>query len=102
MFNSSIGRKAAMALSGVFLIVFLAQHFLINITSVFSEEFFNLLSHFMGNNPLVQFVLQPILIAGVLFHFIMGFVLDWQIVKQDQFLMLCIRGLKTLCLSQEI
>ena len=32
----------------------------------------------MGNNPLVQFVLQPILIAGVLFHFIMGFVLDWQ------------------------
>ena len=78
MFNSSIGRKVAMALSGVFLIVFLAQHFLINITSVFSEEIFNLLSHFMGNNPLVQFVLQPILIAGVLFHFIMGFVLDWQ------------------------
>ena len=45
---------------------------MINITSVFSEEIFNLLSHFMGNNPLVQFVLQPILIAGVLFHFIMG------------------------------
>ena len=78
MFNSSIGRKVAMALSGIFLIVFLTQHFLINITSVFSEEIFNLLSHFMGNNPLVQFVLQPILIAGVLFHFIMGFVLDWQ------------------------
>ena len=32
----------------------------------------------MGTNPLVQFILQPILIAGVLFHFIMGFVLDWQ------------------------
>ena len=68
----------------VFLIVFLAQHFLINITSVFSEEIFNLLSHFMGNNPLVQFVLQPILIAGVLFHFIMGFVLDWQNRKAIQ------------------
>ena len=78
IFKSSIGKKLLMALSGIFLVVFLTQHFLINITSVFSEEIFNFLSHFMGNNPLVQFVLQPILIAGVLFHFIMGFVLDWQ------------------------
>jgi succinate dehydrogenase / fumarate reductase cytochrome b subunit len=78
IFKSSIGRKIAMALSGIFLIVFLTQHFLINITSVFSEEVFNMLSHFMGNNPLVQFILQPVLIAGVLFHFVMGFVLDWQ------------------------
>ena len=54
------------------------QHFLINITSVFSESLFNWLSHFMGTNPLVQFVLQPILIAGVLFHFVMGFILDYQ------------------------
>ena len=30
----------------------------------------------MGNNPLVQFVLQPILIFGVIFHFLMGFVLE--------------------------
>ncbi len=78
IFKSSIGRKIAMALSGIFLIVFLTQHFLINITSVFSEDIFNMLSHFMGNNALVQFVLQPVLIAGVLFHFVMGFVLEWQ------------------------
>jgi len=78
IFKSSIGRKIAMALSGIFLIVFLTQHFLINITSVFSEDIFNMLSHFMGNNPLVQFVLQPVLIAGVLFHFVMGFILEWQ------------------------
>ena len=78
IFKSSIGRKIAMALSGIFLIVFLTQHFLINITSVFSEGIFNMLSHFMGNNPLVQFILQPVLIAGVLFHFVMGFVLEWQ------------------------
>ena len=67
-----------MALSGIFLIVFLTQHFLINITSVFSESLFNWLYHFMGTNPLVQFVLKPILIAGVLFHFVMGFILDYQ------------------------
>jgi len=75
-FDSSIGRKLLMALSGLFLVVFLTQHFLINITSVFSEEIFNFLSHFMGNNPLVQFVLQPILILGVIFHFVMGFYLE--------------------------
>ena len=76
--SSSILRKVAMALSGLFLIVFLLQHFTINITSVFSEAVFNEFSHFMGTNALVQFVLQPVLIFGVLFHFIMGFVLEWQ------------------------
>jgi len=75
---SSIGRKLTMALSGLFLIVFLTQHFAINITSVFSETLFNEISHFMGNNPLVQYVFQPILILGVLFHFTMGFVLELQ------------------------
>jgi succinate dehydrogenase / fumarate reductase cytochrome b subunit len=74
--KSSLARKYAMALSGLFLVVFLLQHFTINLTSVFSEDVFNEISHFMGNNPLVQFVLQPILIFGVIFHFLMGFVLE--------------------------
>lgn len=74
--QSSLAKKYAMALSGLFLIVFLLQHFTINLTSVFSEEIFNQLSHFMGNNPLVQFLLQPVLIFGVVFHFVMGFVLE--------------------------
>jgi succinate dehydrogenase / fumarate reductase cytochrome b subunit len=74
--KSSLARKYAMALSGLFLVVFLLQHFIINLTSVFSEDVFNEISHFMGNNPLVQFVLQPILIFGVIFHFLMGFVLE--------------------------
>ena len=76
LMSSSIGRKILMALSGIFLVVFLTQHFLINITSVFSEDLFNTLSHFMGNNPLVQFILQPVLIFGVIFHFVMGFYLE--------------------------
>ena len=78
LIKSSLARKYAMALSGLFLVVFLLQHFTINFTSVFSEEVFNEISHFMGNNPLVQFVLQPILIFGVVFHFVMGFVLEIQ------------------------
>ena len=76
LLKSSIAKKVAMALSGLFLITFLALHFFINMTSVFSSETFNTMSHFMGYNPLIQFVMQPILVAGVIFHFVMGFVLE--------------------------
>jgi succinate dehydrogenase / fumarate reductase cytochrome b subunit len=55
---------------------FLLQHLAINILSVFSPETFNEISHFMGTNPLVQFALQPVLIFAVVFHFVMGFVLE--------------------------
>ena len=75
---SSIGKKVAMALSGLFLVLFLTQHFSINLLSIFSESTFNEVSHFLGNNPIVQFILQPILILGVLFHFSMGFILELQ------------------------
>ncbi len=74
--KSSIAKKVAMALSGLFLIMFLALHFFINLTSVFSADTFNEVSHFMGYNPIIQFVMQPILVAGVVFHFVMGIVLE--------------------------
>ena len=76
LLNSSIARKVAMALSGLFLVVFLGQHFVINLTSVIAPDTFNSFSHFMGTNGLVQGVLQPILIFGVVSHFVMGFVLE--------------------------
>ena len=78
MLNSSVVRKFLMALSGIFLIIFLTQHLFINLTSVISEDLFNTISHFMGTNPLVQYVLQPILILGVIFHFVLGFILELQ------------------------
>jgi len=74
--NSSIIRKAAMALSGFFLITFLMLHISLNMTSVFSKDLFNAISHFMGYNWLVQYIGQPILAFGVFFHFFMGFVLE--------------------------
>lgn len=77
-FKSSIGRKIAMALSAFFLMFFLIIHLAVNITSLFSENIFNQLSHFMGTNPLVQFALQPVLVAGVIFHFVLGFMLEIQ------------------------
>ena len=56
--SSSIARKVAMALSGLFLVFFLAQHFTINMMSVISPDLFNETSHFMGTNFVVQFLLQ--------------------------------------------
>lgn len=76
--KTSIARKILMALSGLFLLIFLLQHFIINFLSVISADAFNGASHFMGYNPLVQFVAQPLLMFGVIFHLIMGIVLEVQ------------------------
>ena len=75
-FKSSIGRKVAMALSAFFLMFFLIMHLSVNLVSLFSEDAFNIASHFMGTNPVIQFAMQPVLIFGVVFHFVMGFILE--------------------------
>ena len=74
--STSIGRKFLMALSALFLLSFLLVHFAINFISVFSADLFNEASEFMGTNPVIQFVFQPILFFGVIFHFVMGFILE--------------------------
>ena len=76
LLSSSLAKKYAMALSAFFLIFFLLMHVTINLLSVFSEDTFNVASHFMGTNPIIQFAMQPVLIFGVVFHFVMGFVLE--------------------------
>lgn len=75
---SSIVKKTLMAISGIFLMLFLIQHLAINLTSLLPDNgsTFNAISHFMGYNPIVQFILQPILIFGVCFHFIVGFIIE--------------------------
>lgn len=74
--KSSVGRKILMALSGFFLLLFLFQHFLINSLSVISADAFNEVSFFMGTNPLIQYLIQPILLFGIIFHLIMGITLE--------------------------
>ena len=76
MMTSSIAKKVAMALSALFLIIFLLIHVAVNLLSVCSEDTFNVASHFMGTNPLIQFAMQPVLIFGVVFHFVLGFILE--------------------------
>lgn len=70
--KSSVGRKVLMALSGLFLVSFLTLHVVINLLSVVSPDAFNTVSHFMGTNPLIQVLMQPILMFGVVFHLAMG------------------------------
>ncbi len=74
--SSSVGRKVLMAFSGAFLMLFLLQHFVINSLSLINPDSFNEVSQFMGTNPLVQYLIQPILIFGVLFHLGMGINLE--------------------------
>jgi len=77
-FKSSIGKKLVMGLSGLFLAFFLVMHLSINMMSVVSEDLFNTASHFMGTNVLIQGLMQPILILGVIVHFVMGMRLELQ------------------------
>lgn len=67
-----------MALSGFFLLLFLLQHLTVNFISVISPDGFNEASQFMGTNPLIQFVMQPILAFAVVFHLAMGIRLELQ------------------------
>ncbi len=76
--KTSIFRKVLMALSGLFLLIFLLQHFVINFLSVISPDTFNEVSHFMGTNPFIQFLMQPVLMFGVILHLGMGIVIELQ------------------------
>ncbi len=74
--NTTVARKFAMGISGLFLVLFLILHVVVNFTSTLSPEVYNSLSYFMGYNFVVQAVLQPVLIVGVVFHFVMALVLE--------------------------
>ncbi len=85
-YSSSIGRKFMMALTGLFLMIFLLVHLGVNLTlfagntdcegNVLSREevIFNQASHFMATNPLIQ-VMQYVLAFGFIYHIILGIVL---------------------------
>ncbi len=54
--TSSIGKKLIMALTGLFLILFLTVHLLGNLQLLNHDggEGFNVYTHFMGHNPVIQ------------------------------------------------
>jgi succinate dehydrogenase / fumarate reductase cytochrome b subunit len=79
MFTSSVGKKWVMALTGIFLILFLVIHVSLNacIWANDSGEMFNQGAHFMGSN-IVPRILEVGLMAGFLLHIVQGILLELQ------------------------
>jgi succinate dehydrogenase / fumarate reductase cytochrome b subunit len=72
-FNSSVGRKLLMGLTGFFLLSFLVVHLTINLFLLKSDggETFNAYAEFMATYPLVR-PMEIALFAGFLFHLLLG------------------------------
>ncbi len=79
LFCSSIGKKMLMGLSGIFLMLFLVIHLLLNSFLLIPDggEMFNAGAHFMATNPIIA-VIEPILAIGFLVHIIYGALLTLQ------------------------
>ena len=68
-----------MALTGIFLVVFLVVHCYVNANVFFSnaEENFNRAAHFMGTNLLIR-ITEVGLFAGFILHIVQGYKLELQ------------------------
>ncbi len=76
-FQSSIGQKLLMSVTGLFLMVFLLVHLFANLFLLAGSDAFNIVVHFMDTNPLIQ-VMQPVLALGFLVHMIYASILTIQ------------------------
>lgn len=78
LFTSSLGRKLVMSLTGIFLILFLLEHFIGNVMLVTSFDeggaAFNKYAHFMKDTMVIR-VAEVGLFAGFLFHIVEGIIL---------------------------
>jgi succinate dehydrogenase / fumarate reductase cytochrome b subunit len=76
LFTSSIGRKFAMALTGLFLIAFLVVHCSVNALIFLNDGgvTFNKVAHFMSTNIIIR-TLEVVLFIGILWHIIQAIVL---------------------------
>jgi succinate dehydrogenase / fumarate reductase cytochrome b subunit len=75
---SSISKKIVMATAGLFLLLFLPVHLLINFMLLKSDpEPFNKAAHFMATFPLVK-VFEIILIGAIIIHITWGIMLQIQ------------------------
>jgi succinate dehydrogenase / fumarate reductase cytochrome b subunit len=77
IFTSSIGKKFIMSLAGIFLVLFLLVHLVINLLVIISDDpmVFNKAAHFMSTNIVVK-IFEIILLGGILLHIIYALVLQ--------------------------
>ena len=74
LFTSSIGKKLIMSVTGLFMILFVTLHMVLNFTSVFSADTFQAVCDFMAL-PIVT-IMVPILAAGFIFHILYAIILE--------------------------
>lgn len=79
MFTSSVGKKWVMALTGLFLIIFLIVHAGIN-ACIWANDggvMFNKAAHFMGSTVVIR-IAEIGLFLGIFLHIIQGYMLEMQ------------------------
>lgn len=75
---SSISKKFVMALAGLFLLMFLPVHFVINLLLLKNNpEPFNKAAHFMATFPVIN-IIEVVLFASILIHVIYGIFIQIQ------------------------
>lgn len=77
-FSASIGKKFIMSVSGLFLVLFLAVHLVVNLLLIFDDsgELYNVAANFMSTNPLIR-TIEPVLGLGFLVHILWSFILEY-------------------------
>jgi succinate dehydrogenase / fumarate reductase cytochrome b subunit len=77
VFTSSIGQKITMALTGIFLILFLIVHVSVNACIWFNDggQVFNLAANFLGANAVPR-VIEVGLFLFLILHIVQGYVLE--------------------------
>ena len=77
LYNSSIGRKVVMSVSGIALILFLTFHACMNVVALFSEDAYNEICEFLGSNWYA--VAGTVALVGLIaIHFIYAVILTLQ------------------------
>ena len=71
--NSSVGRKMVMGITGLFLVLFVTFHVLMNAVALFSPEGYNAVCEFLGANW-YAILGTLVLAAGFIIHIIYSFV----------------------------
>ena len=77
LFNSSIGRKVVMSVTGIALILFLTFHGCMNLVALFSEEGYNMICEFLGANWYAVVATMGLAALAVL-HIVYAFILTAQ------------------------
>jgi len=76
LIDSSIGRKVIMSITGLFLILFLTFHSIMNVTVLFGTDIYNAICEFLGANWYAV-IGSLVLAAGFVVHIIYALYLTW-------------------------